>query len=84
MNKIFKTVWNTVRQCLVVVNEATNSASQRSGCSIKKGSESVGKSGPCIFGFKHSKLALGAILSLIHITEPTRPLYISYAVVCVK
>ena len=29
-------------------------------------------------------LTLGWILSLIHISEPTRPLYISYAVFCLK
>ena len=28
MNRIFKTVWNAVRQCLVVVNEATKSTAQ--------------------------------------------------------
>ena len=33
MNKIFKTVWNSVRRCLVVVNEATKSASQRGSTS---------------------------------------------------
>ena len=29
-------------------------------------------------------LSLGLHLSLIHISEPTRPLYISYAVFCLK
>ena len=33
MNKIFKTIWNSVRRCLVVVNEATKSASQRGSTS---------------------------------------------------
>ena len=29
-------------------------------------------------------LAIAILLSLIHISEPTRPLYISYAVFCLK
>ena len=29
-------------------------------------------------------LTLAVVLSLIHISEPTRPLYISYAVFCLK
>ena len=38
MNRIFKTVWNAVRRCLVVVNETTKSTSQsrRRGSVIKK------------------------------------------------
>ena len=38
MNRIFKTVWNAVRRCLVVVNEATKSTAQarQSGCIVKK------------------------------------------------
>ena len=31
MNKIYKTVWNAVRRCLVVVNEATKGHSQATG-----------------------------------------------------
>ena len=38
MNRIFKTVWNAVRRCLVVVNEATKSTAQarQSGSIVKK------------------------------------------------
>ena len=38
MNRIFKTVWNAVRRCLVVVNEATKNTAQsrRRGSSIIK------------------------------------------------
>eukprot|EP00831_Metopus_contortus_P041989 TRINITY_DN3306_c0_g1_i2.p3 TRINITY_DN3306_c0_g1~~TRINITY_DN3306_c0_g1_i2.p3 ORF type:complete len:105 (-),score=20.33 TRINITY_DN3306_c0_g1_i2:93-407(-) len=32
----------------------------------------------------HNKVNQGFVLSLIHISEPTRPLYISYAVFCLK
>ena len=32
----------------------------------------------------HGNLMEGKFLSLIHISEPTRPLYISYAVFCLK
>ena len=34
--------------------------------------------------FKQIGDELGVSLSLIHISEPTRPLYISYAVFCLK
>ena len=35
--------------------------------------------------YKNSRMSLpGYYLSLIHISEPTRPLYISYAVFCLK
>lgn len=29
MNKVFKTIWNAVRRCLVVVNETKTSACQK-------------------------------------------------------
>lgn len=37
MNKIFKTVWNTARQSLVVVNEATSSVAQSSSAGSVRG-----------------------------------------------
>ena len=37
-----------------------------------------------IFGKNSSEFKIGDSLSLIHISEPTRPLYISYAVFCLK
>ena len=58
MNKVYKTVWNALRHCLVVVSEATKSASQRGSTSYANGSE-IGVSSPIkSVGFKHSKLAL--------------------------
>mgnify|MGYP001776800947 CR=1 FL=1 len=58
MNKVYKTVWNALRHCLVVVSEATKSASQRGSTSYAQGSE-IGVSSPMkSVGFKHSKLAL--------------------------
>ncbi|WP_373691820.1 ESPR domain-containing protein, partial [Parasutterella secunda] len=54
MNKVYKTVWNALRHCLVVVSEATKSASQRGSTSYANGSE-VGVSSPMkSVGFKHS------------------------------
>lgn len=39
MNKIYKTVWNALRHCLVVVNEATKSlGGQSSGSGRHQGS----------------------------------------------
>ena len=61
MNKVYKTVWNALRHCLVVVSEATKSASQRGSTSYANGSE-VGVSSPMkSVGFKHSKLALNIV-----------------------
>ena len=58
MNKVYKTVWNALRHCLVVVSEATKSASQRGSTSYADGSE-IGVSSPMkSVGFKHSKLSL--------------------------
>lgn len=45
MNRIFKTVWNAVRRCLVVVNEATKSTAQ----SRQRGS-SIIKTIPLVLG----------------------------------
>ena len=39
---------------------------------------------PRIFGYVFNPLSIFYCLSLIHISEPTRPLYISYAVFCLK
>ena len=45
MNRIFKTVWNAVRRCLVVVNETTKSTAQ----SRRRGSV-ITKTIPLVFG----------------------------------
>ena len=57
MNKIYKTVWNAARRCLVVVSEATKSALQKSGSSREKGCEVGQLRASQTFGFKHSKFA---------------------------
>ena len=58
MNKVYKTVWNALRHCLVVVSEATKSASQRGSTSYANGSEIGVPSPKKSVGFKHSKLSL--------------------------
>lgn len=62
MNKIFKTVWNTVRKCLVVVKETTKSAAQSSSA----GGSVVDQSVACSSNVtaKHSKHTL-LILPLV-------------------
>lgn len=62
MNRIFKTIWNTVRKCLVVVKETTKSAAQSSSAggsvvdqSVAYSSKTTGKHSkhtfiPLIFG----------------------------------
>lgn len=53
MNKIFKTVWNTVRKCLVVVKETTKSAAQSSSAGGSVVDQSVAYSSKVTA--KHSK-----------------------------
>ena len=60
MNKIFKTVWNSVRRCLVVVNEATKSASQRGSCSGSVTDETA-KSVSVIGKVKHPEIFLACL-----------------------
>ena len=60
MNRIYKTIWNALRRCLVVVSEATSSAAQRGGSSLTTGSEVNESKELSVGSFKRSKLALSA------------------------
>lgn len=64
MNKIYKTVWNALRHCLVVVNEATKSlGGQSSGSGRHQGS--ICAQTPARHGIQSKKCCLSKISALI-------------------
>ena len=77
MNKIYKTVWNAVRRCLVVVNEATKSlGGQSSGSGRHQGSicaQTPARHGiqskKCL-GFKKSALSIALSAFLFGFLNP--------------